>query len=197
MKISPFLSLLALSAFPLITNPTMAQGWPADYDGVMLQAFSWDDYTNTRWSVLEKQSKELSQFFSLVWIPQSGNCGGTSMGYNPLYYFDQNSSFGREVALRSMIKTFRADGIGTIADVVINHRQTVSNWVDFPAETYNGVTYYTTYNNLKNAYDSLKPGGRIFAQTMTGVRLSNGQMKTDMNFRRTRILEKVGTASET
>ena len=141
MKISPFLSLLALSAFPLITNPTMAQGWPADYDGVMLQAFSWDDYTNTRWSVLEKQSKELSHFFSLVWVPQSGNCGGTSMGYNPLYYFDQNSSFGREAALRSMIKTFRADGIGTIADVVINHRQTVSNWVDFPAETYNGVTY--------------------------------------------------------
>ena len=63
------------------------------------------------------------------------------MGYNPLYYFDQNSSFGREAALRSMISTFKDKGIGTIADVVINHRQTLTNWVDFPAETYNGVTY--------------------------------------------------------
>ena len=125
----------------LAVSPVSAQGWPADYDGVMLQAFSWDDYTNTRWTVLEKQADELSRFFSLVWVPQSGNCGGTSMGYNPLYYFDQNSSFGKEAALRSMIQTFKDKGIGTIADVVINHRQNVSSWVDFPAETYKGVTY--------------------------------------------------------
>lgn len=139
---TPFaLPLLTLSLSLVSFSPLYAQGWPADYDGVMLQAFSWDDYTNTRWNVLEKQASELGQFFSLVWVPQSGNCGGTSMGYNPLYYFDQNSSFGREAALRSMIQAFRAEGIGTIADVVINHRQTVSNWVDFPAETYNGVTY--------------------------------------------------------
>lgn len=139
MKRSSIISLFAFFISSL--SPLSAQGWPSDYDGVMLQAFSWDDYTNTRWSVLEKQSDELSQFFSLVWVPQSGNCNGTSMGYNPLYYFDQNSSFGREAALRSMIKTFKEKGIGTIADVVINHRQTISNWVDFPAETYNGVTY--------------------------------------------------------
>ncbi len=125
----------------LAVSPVSAQGWPADYEGVMLQAFSWDDYTNTRWTVLEKQADELSQYFSLIWVPQSGNCGGTSMGYNPLYYFDQNSSFGKEAALRSMIQTFKDKGVGTIADVVINHRQNVSNWVDFPAETYKGVTY--------------------------------------------------------
>lgn len=141
MKRSSIISLFSVILSSASFCAVSAQGWPADYGGVMLQAFSWDDYTNTRWTVLEKQSAELSQFFSLVWVPQSGNCGGTSMGYNPLYYFDQNSSFGREEALRSMIQTFRADGIGTIADVVINHRQTLTNWVDFPAETYRGVTY--------------------------------------------------------
>lgn len=134
-------SFLAFLFSSLTISPVSAQGWPTDYDGVMLQAFSWDDYTNTRWSVLEKQADELSQFFSLVWVPQSGNCGGTSMGYNPLYYFDQNSSFGREEALRAMIQSFKERGVGTIADVVINHRQTLTNWVDFPAETYHGVTY--------------------------------------------------------
>ena len=119
-----------------------AQGWPENYSGVMLQGFYWDSFKETKWTTLEKQAAELGNYFSLVWLPQSGNCGdGKSMGYNPLYYWNQNSSFGTEAELRSLIKTFKANGIGTIADVVVNHRATMTNWVDFPAETYNGVTY--------------------------------------------------------
>ena len=119
-----------------------AQGWPEKYSGVMLQGFYWDSFKETKWTTLEKQAAELGNYFSLVWLPQSGYCGdGKSMGYNPLYYWNQNSSFGTEAELRSLIKTFKANGIGTIADVVVNHRGTMTNWVDFPAETYNGVTY--------------------------------------------------------
>lgn len=119
-----------------------AQGWPEKYSGVMLQGFYWDSFKETKWTTLEKQAAELGNYFSLVWLPQSGYCGdGKSMGYNPLYYWNQNSSFGTEAELRSLIKTFNANGIGTIADVVVNHRGTMTNWVDFPAETYNGVTY--------------------------------------------------------
>ena len=119
----------------------MAQGWPADYGGVMLQGFFWDSFNDTQWTRLEKQADDLATTFDLVWVPQSGNCGSTSMGYDDLYWFNQNSSFGSEAELRSMIKTFKEKGIGTIADVVINHRKNVSNWVDFPKETYKGVTY--------------------------------------------------------
>ena len=86
--------------------------------------------------------------FDLIWVPQSGNSGGTSMGYDDLYWFNQNSSFGSEADLRSMINTFKQKGIGTIADVVINHRKNVSNWVDFPKETYNGVTYELTSTDI-------------------------------------------------
>ena len=119
-----------------------AQGWPANFKGVMLQGFYWNSYSDTNWSVLEKQADELSEYFKLIWIPQSGYCGGQSMGYNDLYWFNNyNSSFGTEAELRSMIKTFKAKGLGTIADVVINHRGTLTNWVDFPVETYNGQTY--------------------------------------------------------
>lgn len=108
----------------------------------MLQGFYWDSFKETKWTTLEKQAAELGNYFSLVWIPQSGNCGGgNSMGYNPLYYWNQHSTFGTESELRSLIKAFKANGIGTIADVVVNHRGNMSNWVDFPAETYNGVTY--------------------------------------------------------
>ncbi|MCR4583170.1 MAG: starch-binding protein [Prevotella sp.] len=121
---------------------TMAQGWPSAYDGVMLQGFYWDGFSDAKWSRLEKQADDLAQCFDLVWIPQSANCGGTSMGYDDLYWFSNyNSSFGTEQQLRSMIATFKSKGIGTIADVVINHRKNVSNWVDFPKEEYQGVTY--------------------------------------------------------
>ena len=121
---------------------TMAQGWPENYGGVMLQGFYWDSFKDTRWVLLEQQANDLAASFDLIWIPQSGICGSQSMGYDDLWWFnDYNSSFGNEVQLRSMIQTFKTVGLGTIADVVINHRRNLSNWVDFPKETWNGETY--------------------------------------------------------
>ena len=129
----------------VMTTAVMAQGWPENYGGVMLQGFYWNGYADSQWIRLEKQADNLAKVFDLVWIPQSANCGGQSMGYDDLYWFPgegrYNSSFGTEDELRSLIKTFKQKGIGTIADVVVNHRKNVSNWVDFPAETYNGMTY--------------------------------------------------------
>ncbi len=133
-----FTTIIAMTAL----CSAMAQGWPSNYSGVMLQGFYWDSYEATKWTNLKSQADELSQYFSLVWLPQSANCGSQSMGYDDLYWFsDYNSSFGTEAELRDLISTFKEKGIGTIADVVINHRKNVSNWVDFPQETYNGVTY--------------------------------------------------------
>ena len=129
----------------LMTTGMMAQVWPENYPGVMLQGFYWDGYADAQWIKLESQADDLATTFNLVWIPQSGNCGGKSMGYDDLYWFPgsghYNSSFGTESQLKSLISTFKEKGIGTIADVVINHRRNVSNWVDFPQETYKGETY--------------------------------------------------------
>lgn len=136
---------LIFTAFSLITAmQAIAQGWPSGWQGVMLQGFYWDSYADSQWSRLESQADELAEFFKLVWVPQSGNCGsGNSMGYNDLYWFSNyNSSFGNEQQLRSMITTFKQKGIGTIADVVVNHRASMlGTWMSFPEETYNGTTY--------------------------------------------------------
>lgn len=120
-----------------------ASGWPANYEGVMLQGFYWDSYSETSWKNLEAQSDELSKYFDLIWVPNSAKAEGSpSMGYHPIYWFtNHNSSFGTEKQLRSMISTFKAKGTGIIADVVINHRSGVSNWTNFPAESWNGKTY--------------------------------------------------------
>lgn len=140
--------LTVLFTFHLSLFTSTAQGWPQDYGGVMLQGFFWDSFNDTQWTRLEKQADDLATTFDLVWIPQSGNCSGASMGYDDQYWFNQNSSFGTEAELRSMINTFKAKGIGTIADVVINHRKNISNWVDFPKETYKGVTYEMTSTDI-------------------------------------------------
>ena len=147
----------------------MAQGWPKSYSGVMLQGFYWNSYADTQWTRLERQADDLAKVFDLVWIPQSGYCGGQSMGYDDLYWFtNYNSSFGTEAELRSMIKTFKDKGIGTIADVVINHRRNVSSWTDFPAETYNGVTYQMTYNDICSDDEAAKNGQKVGPNKDTG-----------------------------
>ncbi len=121
----------------------MAIGWPAGHKGVMLQGFYWDSYADTKWTNLESQSDELSEYFNLIWVPNSAYAGGgNTMGYMPIYWFTRhNSSFGTEAQLQSMISTFRQKGVGVIADVVVNHRNGASNWTNFPAEEWNGRTW--------------------------------------------------------
>lgn len=162
-----YLTLIALIA----VISAMAQGWPANYKGVMLQGFSWNAYDYAQWKALEAQASEMKGFIDLVWVPQSGKCLETEqvMGYKPYYYFNHNSSFGTENELRSMIKTFKDNGIGTIADVVINHRNT-EGWFTFPAETYQGVTYQMLPTDICKNDD----GGKTATQAQKeSVSLSN------------------------
>ena len=162
-----YFTLIAL----LASINMFAQGWPANYSGVMLQGFSWDSYDYSQWTVLEKQADDMKGFIDLVWLPQSGKCIETTqvMGYKPYYYFNQNSSFGTEAELRSLIAKFKANGIDAIADVVVNHRNT-DGWFTFPAETYNGVTYKMLPTDICKNDD----GGATAKQaTKDGVSLSN------------------------
>lgn len=125
-----------------ITPKAFSQGWEENYGGVMLQGFYWDSFEDTKWTNLTSQADELSAYFDLIWVPNSGASGYYSMGYNPQYWFMHESSFGTESELRSMINTFKAKGTGFIADVVINHRNGVNGWYDFPVETdHNGKTW--------------------------------------------------------
>ncbi len=142
-------SLLVAITFNLIA---FSQGWPYDYEGVMMQGFYWDSYSETSWAKLKAEADEIAPYFQLIWIPQSGWCNSDyTMGYMPVYYFNQKSAFGSERELRSMIATYRSKGTGFIADVVLNHRKNIGengSWVDFPEETWNGKTYKMTPTDI-------------------------------------------------
>ena len=165
---------------PVPDNEPMATQacWPENYGGVMLQGFYWDSYTDTQWSYLESQADDIAPYFSLIWVPNSGNCGGgNNMGYLPLYYFNQTSSFGSEAQLRSMISTYKQKGTGIIADVVINHHNT-DDWFGFPSETYKGTTYQFTSTDI--------------CKTMIRARLQQLQQLPGSNCQTTMIPEKTG-----
>lgn len=57
-----------------IAVSALAQGWPENYGGVMLQGFYWDSFKDSKWKTLEAQADELAQYFNLIWVPQSGKC---------------------------------------------------------------------------------------------------------------------------
>ena len=65
-----------ITAIAAIACPSMlmAQGWPTNHQGVMLQGFYWNNYDASNWQKLETQADELSKYFNLIWIPQRCNC---------------------------------------------------------------------------------------------------------------------------
>lgn len=160
-------NLLVVCSLLLTVMSVKAEGWPANYQGVMLQGFYWDSYTDSKWSNLEAKADEYSKYFSLIWIPNSGkSASNPGMGYDPVYWFsNHNSSFGTQAQLTSMIEAYKEKGVGIIADVVINHRSGVSNWTNFPAETWNGKTYkigpegICCTDEVKDAAGQAKPTG--------------------------------------
>lgn len=157
-----YLNILAVIAMLCSAVSANAVGWPANYQGVMLQGFYWDSNNETSWTNLTAKADELSKYFSLIWVPNSAqSVGMPAMGYMPIYWFSHhNSSFGTEQQLKTMIETFKAKGTGIIEDVVVNHRAGVSKWYDFPAETWNGKTYQLTNGAICSTDEMWTSGGQ-------------------------------------
>ena len=130
-----------------------AQGWPANYGGVMLQGFYWDSYTDTKWTNLTAQADELSTYFDIIWVPNSGTTGGGAtakqMGYSPCYWLQHNTIFGTEIELKNMIATFKGKGVTIMEDLVVNHKSGRTSWCDFPNESRG--SYSISWNNSTRA----------------------------------------------
>ena len=118
--------------------------WPANYEGVMLQAFYWNSYEDTKWTNITAKADEIAPYFNLLWVPNSGNCvSKPSMGYLPVYWLDHTGSFGgRERYLIEMINTYKERNVGFISDVVFNHKSPLGkkgSWIDFANEERTGI----------------------------------------------------------
>lgn len=145
-----------------------ATAMPAKYTGVMLQGFYWDSYNDTKWTNLTENGIDLSNYFDLIWVPNSGKpSGNPSMGYDPVYWYTtHNSAFGTEDELLGMTRLFNDINTNAIEDVVVNHRGGATNWTDFPTEVdCDGNTWtwgpwaICSTDEVKNQADQEKPTG--------------------------------------
>jgi alpha-amylase len=175
----------------IISINTFAQGWPANYSGVMLQGFYWDSYEQSNWNTLTAQADELSQFFDLIWVTNSGKTSDwhynkhNTMGYDPCFWLDHNSCWGTESELRNMISTFKSKGTGIIEDVVINHKNGFGSWVYFPNENVVGTVtnknYSLTWDNTN--YTQICSDDEANTNTASGVKGKiKGNADTGDNF---------------
>ncbi|MCR5851019.1 MAG: hypothetical protein K6G92_09985 [Bacteroidaceae bacterium] len=137
----------------------MAQGWPENYGGVMLQGFYWDYYDDAdwgTWNALKGQANDLEGYIDLIWVPNSARTKNEwcvennqlkDMGYMPCWWLNHdNTIFGNTTDLKSMIATYKSKGIGIIEDVVINHKNGQNDWCDFPNESVQGTSGTYTLN---------------------------------------------------
>ncbi|MBR5118687.1 MAG: starch-binding protein [Muribaculaceae bacterium] len=110
----------------VIAISAMAQGWPANYGGIMLQGFYWDSYDYTKWENLTNRSEELGSIFDLIWVPNSAMTRGgnkaETMGYMPYSWLRHTTIFGTQSKLTNMIQTYGAMGTGIIEDLILNHK---------------------------------------------------------------------------
>ena len=133
-----------------VAQMALAQ-WPANYPGVMLQAFYWNSFQDTKWTKLTSQAEDNAKYFDVMWVPNSGDCrNNVSMGYLPVYWLDHNrSAFGtKESELTDMIQAYNARGTKVIMDLVVNHKAPIGkngSWIDFANENRTGKDGTTQY----------------------------------------------------
>lgn len=104
-------------------------------NGTMIQYFHW--YTEgdgKLWEEVQQNAEYLAELgITLAWLPPAykANGGGFSVGYDPydlfdLGEFDQKggipTKYGTKEQYISAINTLREKGIGTIVDIVLNHK---------------------------------------------------------------------------
>ncbi len=100
---------------------------------VMLQGFHWyaDNYwihpAGGWWGVLAQKAPEVAAAgFDLIWFPP------VSIGsYYPREWYNLDSQWGKKDMLLNSVKAMHKAGVKVLADVVINHRNGSSTWIDF------------------------------------------------------------------
>lgn len=167
-----YLTLVVL----LATINMFAQGWPANYSGVMLQGFYWDSFSESKWTKLEAQARN--------WDSTSTSYGFHRVPTAEVNQWVTTTSTGfpttkvlSEVKANSALSS-RPSRItaSNIADVVINHRKNVSTWFDFPVEIYKGVTYEMKSTDIcanddggKTKKEADKQGVKLSSNNDTGT----------------------------
>ena len=95
-----------------------------------MQGWDWDSsgYGNPDWyTIMKGQAADMQALgITHVWFPPSSDAapgpGGFAQGYLPRQLSILSSAYGTQAELQATISAFKAQGIQSVADIVINHR---------------------------------------------------------------------------
>lgn len=113
----------------------------AQQDGsntILLQGFHWNSSAYSRnWynTMAQKVSVISALHVTHVWFPPASDSTSKN-GYLPRQLNLLDSYYGTESQLKSAVAAFKAVGINSVADVVINHRVGTTGWGDFTNPTW-------------------------------------------------------------
>ncbi len=148
-----------------------AVGVPSEYEGVMLQGFYWDSYSDkgygrTKWIDLLKDTTAIGDNFDLVWFPPSGYGGGT--GYYTKRYSLQDSDWGSRAKLVELLAALHRHETKVLADIVVNHRQASSGWCTFSSENFG------SYGQFQLTSEHICSGDECFTDKTSDCKGSTG-----------------------
>ena len=157
-------------------------GVPAEYEGVMLQAFYWEaqkltDYSRMKYVDLLNSGlvDEMGTNFDLVWMPPSGMGGG--VGYYTRQYSNLDSDWGSKAKLLEVLERLHAKGCKVLADIVINHFNSKSGWAKSFYENNFG-----TYGTYQITSEHICAGDEAFSDKNSDSRdLPHGAADTGTN----------------
>lgn len=133
--------------------PTTFAGVPSESEDVMLQGFYWNSYSKdfsttqfgrTIWTDFINNNwcdSIANSGFTMVWFPSP--CRGDGLGYHPQQWSNLDSQRGAKTTLVSLISQLHQRGVKSIADIVVNHRESSSGWCKFFIDNF-GSKYGST-----------------------------------------------------
>jgi len=100
---------------------------------VMMQGFHWYadrfwyDAPRGWWGVLEEKAGEIGNSgFDMIWFPPVSNGS-----YYPNEWYNLDSQWGQGDVLMRAISAMHSSGLKVLGDLVLNHRSSLSGWMDF------------------------------------------------------------------
>lgn len=121
------LAIALIAALPIQAATEQAKASTA----ILFQGFHWNSANGALYGDLQAKAGDLKTLgVTHVWFPPPSDAASTQ-GYLPRQLNKLDSSYGTEAQLTAAIAALNAQGIQSIADIVINHRVGTTNWADF------------------------------------------------------------------
>jgi len=136
LKLHPIVAALLASATLLATPAQAATEQNQASSAILFQGFHWNSANGGLYADLQAKAADLKALgITHVWFPPASDSAAKE-GYLPRQLYKLDSNYGSSAALSSATAALNAQGIKSVADVVINHRVGTANWADFTNPTW-------------------------------------------------------------